>query len=96
MMDGNKTINETAAVQNNGAEEIIQPYNNNNKSDCGIRLLRILSNIFHLDNKDIGFDKIFLLGPGTHGNIQLAICQSPLIHRCLRCISVIYLAGYSS
>ncbi len=56
------------------------PNNNNKRKDNGTRLRLILSNIFHLDNDESGLRCNFLSAPFTHGNTQLAICQSPLIH----------------
>jgi hypothetical protein len=75
-------------VQNIGVLDRAHPYNNNNRMAMGTRLLLRLSKIFHLERREMGFLSIFLPGPGTHGNIQLLICQSPLIHLCLRCMSV--------
>ncbi len=44
-----------ANVQNQEAEEKIHPYISNKKNANGITLRRRLSNIFHLDNNEIGF-----------------------------------------
>ena len=86
----------TVNVQNQGDGENIQPKINNNNNEIGTRLRRILSNIFHRENREIGFLVKPLGTAGTKGKVQMAICQSPLIQRCLRFISVRYLAGYSS
>ena len=86
----------TASVQNHAAVEIVQPNINNSKRHNGTRLRRRLSNIFHFDRAERGFLRNFPSGPLTKGNTQPAICQSPLIHRCRRCISVSYRNGYSS
>src|SRR6266436_2061553 len=86
----------TAVVQNEGEGDIAQPNNKINKSEIGTRLRRRLSNIFQRDKADIGFFTNFFCGPGANGKNQLAICQSPLIQRCLLFISTSYLEGYSS
>ena len=60
------------------------------------RLLLRLSNIFHRERNESGFICFFESESWTDGNSQGNICQSPLIHRCLRLISARYPVGYSS
>jgi hypothetical protein len=76
-----------ANVQNHATLENNHPYNNNKVSANGTRLLRRLSNIFHFDKADSGFDTNPFSLFGIKGRNQLAICQSPRIQRCRRCIS---------
>ena len=81
MIDGTISMPVTLRVQNNADEENNQPYKANSVKEIETKLLRRLSNIFHLDNADSGFFLRFLSGPGTRGNSHEAICQSPLTHR---------------
>src|SRR5882724_4966162 len=96
MIDGSMMIVTTAVIQNDGDGDSAHPNNNINKSEIGTRLRRRLSNIFQRDKADMGFFTSFFCAPGANGKNQLAICQSPLIHRCLLFISTSYLEGYSS
>ena len=80
VMEGTISMPITLNVQKSGDEEISQPYNANKVKAIDTKLRRRLSNIFHLDNPDNGFFLRFLSGPGTRGNNQEAICQSPLTH----------------
>ena len=94
--EGNTMMMVTAKVQNHAMEEKTHPYNNKSIKQRGTKLRRRLSNIFHFESAESGFLCSFLSMPGTNGNTHLAICQSPRIHLCLRCISVSYRSGYSS
>src|SRR5450631_3630786 len=86
----------TDRVQNTGEWEYIHPNSSMPSKAIGTRLLRRLSNIFHFDNDEIGFFRIFPDGPGTQGSSQEAICQSPRIQRWRRFISTSYRSGYAS
>ncbi len=55
-------------------------------SPAGTMLRRRLSKIFQRERSDNGFGRR-PTGPGTRGNSQAAICQSPRIHRCRRATS---------
>src|SRR4030095_1090814 len=90
------TIANTVKLQKTGFPKTSQPTKSIESKARGTRLLRRLSKIFHRESVDSGFLWILRSEPGTKGVHQLAICQSPLIHRCLRCISVRYDEGYSS
>src|SRR5665213_1003064 len=85
--EGSTRITKTEMVQNIGEPEQSQPNKNINNKATGTRLRRRLSKIFHLDKGEIGFLTRRWDPPGTHGQSQLAICQSPRIQRCLRFIS---------
>src|SRR5665213_2596403 len=78
---GKTIIPETVIVQNKGYGNKSQPDNSNAVSAGGTRLRRILSNIFHFDNAEIGFLCKRLSEPFTNGKIHAKICQSPRIQR---------------
>src|SRR5580765_7968334 len=79
--DGSAMKIMTANVHRIGASEMAQPKISSKSMERDTRLRRRLSNIFQRDNAEIGFLINFFSGPGTYGSNQLAICQSPLIHR---------------
>src|SRR5689334_21465432 len=93
---GMNMINKNPSVQNQGADEMIQPKISKKRNDKGTRLRRRLSNIFHLDSNERPFLCNFLSDPFTKGNIHVAICQSPLTQRWRRFISTRYCNGYCS
>src|SRR5687768_6113428 len=76
-----RRIPKTENVQNQGADDIIQPNNKSKRSAGGTRLRLRLSSIFHRDNVESGFLCVRLPAPGTKGKSHLPICQSPRIHR---------------
>src|SRR5664279_5120219 len=77
----------TTKVQNSGCSSINQARNNRKIWAGGTRLRRRLSRIFQRDSPEIGLSNTIPPGPGTRVRSQLAICQSPLIHLCLRLTS---------
>src|SRR5436190_13634083 len=83
---GNSIIKRTKEVHNQGTEEIIQPKNKRKIYANGTILRLRLSNIFHLESNESLLICNFLSPPFTNGNIQLPICQSPLIQRWRRFI----------
>src|SRR4026208_867882 len=82
------TIANTVRLQKTGLPKTNQPIKSIASKASGTRLLRRLSKIFQRESVDSGFLWILRSEPGTNGVHQLAICQSPLIHRCRRWVSV--------
>ena len=76
--------------------EINHPTNSSMINEIGTMLRRRLSAIFQTDKMLSGFLCSLLSAPSTMGKTQAPICQSPRIQRWRRCISTLYLAGYSS
>jgi len=80
-INGKSTIMVTTEVQNHESGNTHQPNKSSEVNASGVTLRLRLSNIFHFDNPDNVFLVKCPLLSCTKGNIQAAICQSPLIHR---------------
>ena len=81
---GSKTMPSSASDHSQGCGNKAQLSNKSDSKAGELKLRRRLSKIFQRDKLESGLCSLFPFGPGTPGNIQSAICQSPRIQRFCR------------